>query len=65
MATRTISATMTARHLALRILVSLGLVLLVGSFLTEPAGMLRVFGVALLVAGLAVLAPHDEPSSTD
>jgi hypothetical protein len=65
MATRTSTATMTTRHLAVRILITLGLVLTVGALFVAPlfgGRVLLVAGLALLAAGLAVLAPHDPPA---
>ena len=54
---------MSTRHLAVRILISTGLVLVAGSFFTGlMEGTLQVVGVALVVAGLVVLAPHDPPA---
>ena len=67
MATRTSTATMTTRHLAVRILITLGLVLTVGALFVPPlfgGRVLLVAGLGLFAAGLVVLAPHD-PSARD
>jgi hypothetical protein len=54
---------MTTRHLAVRILITIGLVLTVGALFVAGGKALLVVGLSLVVAGLVVLAPHDPPSA--
>lgn len=59
MATTKTSA-MSTRHLAIRVLISLGLALSVGALFVAGGKVLFVVGVSLVIAGLVVLAPHDQ-----